>query len=281
MERQTTLGRTVFFDGVGLHGGQRCRLTLAPAEADTGIRWQRVDVVGRPIIPATVDNVGSTDRATTLRAGTTEVRTVEHVMAALAAMGVHNALVQLDGPEPPFADGAAAAFVRLVEQAGLVELDAPATVRRLTRPVWVSTDNAHIVALPATGFRISYTFVSEHPALPTQFAEHDVTPAEFRREIAAARTVGWLREVEALRRRGLALGITEDAAVVVGERELVHPMRFPNEVARHKVLDIIGDLALVGPFAAHIVAVRSGHRLHVELARRLVVQLTEEETNTV
>src|SRR5690606_16112368 len=235
--------------GVGLHGGRPCRMTLAPAPADTGIVWQRVDLPGRPAVPAAVEYVINTERATSIGRGEAIIRTVEHVMAALAAMGVDNALVQLDGEEPPFADGAAAEFVRLIQQAGVVELDAPRRVRVLTAPVWVGEGDGFIVALPAPHYRISYTFVTDHPALGTQFADFVIDAATFGRDIAPARTVGWLREVEALRRRGLGFGITADAAVVATDTGLLAPMRFPNEVARHKVLDIVGDLALAGRLA--------------------------------
>jgi UDP-3-O-acyl-N-acetylglucosamine deacetylase len=141
--RQTTLGAAVELAGVGLHGGRPCRMTLAPAPADTGIVWQRVDLPGRPAVPAAVEYVINTERATSIGRGEAIIRTVEHVMAALAAMGVDNALVQLDGEEPPFADGAAAEFVRLIQQAGVVELDAPRRVRVLTAPVWVGRRRFH------------------------------------------------------------------------------------------------------------------------------------------
>lgn len=276
--RQTTIGTPVTLDGVGLHGGGPCRLTLAPAPADTGIVWQRMDLPGRPTVPATVEYVVDTRRATTIGRGVARIRTVEHVMAALRALEVDNALVQLEGEEPPFADGAAATFVALIRSASVAPLDAPRRARRPRAPVWVSSGDAHMVALPSSEFRVSYTFVSDHPALRTQFADFAVDPDVFEHEIAPARTVGWLHEVEALRRSGLGLGITKDAAVVVGETDLVTPMRFANEVARHKVLDIVGDLALAGPVAGlHVIAVRSGHQLHVELARRLTQVIVEED----
>lgn len=278
MARQTTIDLAVSLDGVGLHGGRPCRLTLTPAPADTGIVWQRVDLPDRPIVPASVDNVVSTERATTIGIGDVRIRTVEHVMAALAAMRIDNVVVQVDGEEPPFADGAAADFVRLISEAGVVMLDAYRRERVLSAPVWVSMGDAHMVALPASEFRISYTFVTDHPALGTQFAEYVIEPDVFAREIAPARTVGWLHEVEALQRRGLGLGITKEAAVVVDETGFVSPMRFPNEVARHKALDMVGDLALAGPIAgAHVISIRSGHALHVELAKKLKQQFTEEE----
>lgn len=281
-ERQTTVAGEARFVGVGLHTGAPCTVTVAPASSDFGIRWRRTDLPDEPVIPARAEFVVATDRATTIGTGDARVQTVEHLMAALAGVGIHNALVRIDGPEPPFLDGAAAAFAAGLLEAGVAALDAPLRRRRLQRPVAASEGGAHIVALPADEFRVSYTFVSDSRALGVQFAEHRIARDEFVREVAPARTVGWLAEVEALRRRGLALGVTEDAAVVVDGDTLVTPMKFPNEVARHKVLDIVGDLALAGPFAAHVIALRSGHRLHVELARRLAAStstpFTEEET---
>ncbi|MBO8142156.1 MAG: UDP-3-O-[3-hydroxymyristoyl] N-acetylglucosamine deacetylase [Firmicutes bacterium] len=280
MDRQTTLGRPVSVAGVGLHSGRPCRLTLCPAPADTGVRWQRIDLAGEPVIPAAVECLAGTERCTALAAGPARVQTVEHVMAALAGMGVDNALIRLDAAEPPLADGSAAEFVRLIQSAGVVSLPAPRRVRRLDHPLWVSGDGAYLIALPADRLRISYTFVTDHPALGTQYADCIVDSATFAAELAPARTVGWAAEVEALQQRGLALGGTLEAAVVVGERELLTPQRFPNEVARHKCLDILGDLALVGPFVAHIIGVRSGHRLNAELARKLHIELAEEAVDT-
>lgn len=286
IRRQTTIGRTVHISGPGLHTGRSCSLAIAPAPAGYGIRWQRMDLPHKPIIPATISYVVNTDRATTIGVDGARVQTIEHVMAALAGLGIDNALVHVDGPEPPFADGAAGCFVRHIQEAGVVAQDAPRMTRTLPTPVAVSAGDAHIIALPATTFRISYTFVSDSPALGTQFAEHDIVPEQFARDVAPARTVGWLAEVEALQRRGLALGVTPDAAVVVDGNKLLGPMKFPNEVARHKVLDIVGDLALAGPFTAHVIALRSGHALHVQLARKLgavlvapAVASTEEEFN--
>lgn len=278
--RQTTIAKKVSLSGVGLHSGHRCTLTIEPAPANSGLRWQRTDLPGKPVIEATVGRVINTDRATTIGLDeTVQVRTIEHVMAALAGLHIDNALLRLDGIEPPFADGAAERFVHLLREAGIVTFQQPRRLRYLSAPVAVSAGDAQMVAFPARQLRVSYTFVSDHPALGTQFAEYTLTPDVFEREVAPARTVGWLAEVEALRRRGLALGVTSAAAVVVDETKLLAPMKFPNEVARHKVLDIVGDLALVGPFAAHIVALRSGHALHIELARRLEACLTEEETD--
>lgn len=280
MARQTTISSRVSLAGVGLHGGQPCRLSFVPAPVDTGIRWQRMDLPGQPAVPATVDYVVDTERATSIGVGSARVRTIEHVMAALAALRIDNVLVQVDADEPPFADGAAATFAELVQSAGITQLSAPRSVQTLRAPVGVSVGDAVLVALPAETFRISYTFVTDHPALGTQFADFVIEPDVFVADIAPARTVGWLHEVEALRRRGLGLGVTKEAAVVVGDSELITPMRFPNEVARHKVLDIIGDLALAGPVRAHVIGLRSGHALHVELARRLKQHLMEEADRT-
>lgn len=279
-----TLAGSVTVRGVGLHTGRDVTLAFHPAPSYSGIVWRRVDLPGRPAIAAgvagarhLVDHVTRTERATTLEANGAGVQTVEHVMAALAGMGVDDAYVEVDGPEAPLLDGSALEFARLLGQVGLKEQGVESPWPRLARPVYYEEGDAVLVALPASGFTLHYTFTSDHPALGCQYAQFSIGPEEgpqsfgprFLREIAPARTVGWLHEVEALRRRGLALGASMDSAVVVDEERLLTPLRLPHEVARHKVLDLMGDLFLVGRFQARVVALRTGHRHHVAFARAL------------
>lgn len=280
-----TLAGSVSARGVGLHSGREVTIAFHPAPIHAGIVWRRVDLPGKPAIAAggatgatyLVEHVTRTERATTLEANGACVQTVEHVMAALAGLGVDDAYVEVDGPEAPLLDGSALEFGRLLSRAGLREQGVQSPWPRLTRPVYVQEGDALLVALPASGFTLHYTFTSDHPALGCQFAQFSIGAGEsphafgprFLQEIAPARTVGWLHEVEALRRRGLALGASLDSAVVVDEERLLTPLRLPHEVARHKVLDLMGDLFLVGPFQARVVALRSGHRHHVALARAL------------
>ena len=277
--RQSTLQDAVTFSGVGLHSGSKCSVTLRPAPAGTGIVFRRIDLEGSPHIPAVVENVARTDRCTTIEAGSASVSTIEHLMAALRGMEVDNALVDVDGPEVPIADGSAAPFVRLIEQAGVAALDAPRRVVAVDRPTWVRSGDKVAVALPHDGFRVSFTFTNDHkhPALSDLFAEFDVSPEVFVEEIAPARTIGWLSEVETLRKNGLALGATMDMAVVIGHDRVLTPMRFHNEPVRHKVLDLIGDLYLAGFVRAHVICVRSNHAMNTSLARKIAWGKQEAE----
>lgn len=268
---QNTLRDAVTIAGAGIHTGADCSATLKPAPAGTGIVFRRVDVEGAPQIPATVENVVRTDRCTTIGNGSVTVSTIEHLMAAFRGLEIDNAYIDIDGPEVPIADGSAATFVKLLEEAGIAALDAPRVVTTVDEPIWVRDGNKVAVALPDDGFRVSFTFTNDHdhPALSDLYAEVDVNPSTFAEEIAPARTIGWLSEVEKLRESGLARGATMDMAVVIGEDEVLTPMRFRNEPARHKVLDVIGDLFLTGFLQAHIVCIRSNHSLNTRLARAI------------
>lgn len=284
--RQHTLADTASVRGVGLHTGREVTLRFAPAPPGSGIVWRRSDVPGSPALSPGPDGllpwVTRTERATTLGRGDAAISTVEHVMAALAGLGIDNATVEVDGPETPLMDGSAAPFVDCLRAVGVVAQDAPRAWRRLREPVWYEDGDAVLVALPAPALSVSYTFVSDHPALGCQHADFRIGPEEeretyagrFRDEVAPARTVGWLHEVEALWARGLARGASMEAALVVDEERLLTPPRLANEAARHKLLDLLGDLYLLGPVQARIIALRSGHRHHVAFAR-LLARATE------
>jgi len=269
--RQRTLRQEVTFTGTALHTGATCSVTLRPAPAGSGIVFRRVDLAGSPEIPAVVGNVRSTDRCTTLGVGGATVATVEHLMAALRGMEIDNALVDVEGPEVPIADGSAGPFVELIERAGAVELDAPRIVTAVEKPTWVRVGNKVAVALPHDTYRVSFTFTNDHnhPVLSDLYAEFDVCQKTFVEEIAPARTIGWLSEIEKLRESGLALGATMDMAVVIGEDRVLTPMRYCNEPVRHKILDVIGDLYLIGFLRAHIVCVRSNHFMNTRLAQAI------------
>lgn len=268
--RQRTVAQPVVLEGAGLHTGLPVRMKILPAEAGEGIIFYRTDRPGSPPVPADPEHLVPGRRCTALGWGAEEaVQTVEHLLAALRGLEVDNARVELDGPEVPAGDGSAAVYVRLLEEAGLVELPDPRRWLRLEEPLAVSAGEANLVALPAEELRITYVFVSPHPAVGTQYADWRINPEIFRREIAPARTVGFLEEVEALQRQGLARGATAEMAVVIGPRGYLGPLRFPDEVARHKVLDVVGDLALAGFLRAHIIALRSGHALNAALTRKI------------
>lgn len=270
--KQRTVAREVSVEGIGIHTGEAATVRIRPAPCDFGIRFRRVDLEGEPEVPATVEHVGQTRRCTCLVNGTASVSTVEHLMAALRGLEIDNALVEIDGPEVPIVDGSALPFVEALEKAGSVEQESDRKILAVKEPVWVRSGNRFAVALPLDGFRVSFTFTNDHkhPALSDLFAEFDIEPELFRREVAPARTVGWLSEVEALKASGLVRGATMDVAVVFGPEEVLTPLRYPDEPVRHKILDLVGDLYLAGHLHAHIVAVRSAHALNYELSKAIL-----------
>lgn len=279
MSQQTTLLNAVRYADIGLHSGAPVELALKPAPAGTGIRFVRTDLPGLPSVQAAADRVTSVMRATTLENGAARVFTVEHLMAALYALQVDNCIVELSAAEAPVGDGSAAPFVALVEQAGICKLAAPRKPFVVSEPITVADQQRSIQVLPYNGLKISFTSFNPHPLLGEQFAEFEITPAIFASEIAPARTVGFLHEVEALQAKGLALGGNLHNTLVYDAQTSLNPARFTDELVRHKILDVIGDLALLGrPLCGHIVAVQSGHAMNTELAKKLwdIVQNDEK-----
>lgn len=270
MLRQTTLASVTRYSGIGLHSGRSASITLRPAPAGTGIVFARTDLPGSPRVRACTANVTGTMRATTLEDGTAKVFTVEHLLAAFAAMGVDNCLVDIDAVEPPVADGSSLPFVRLIQEVGVVEQDEPVSIFSVKETIAVRLPDKFIAIMPYDGFRISFTSVNPHPMLGVQFGDFELTPSIFETEIAPARTIGFMHEVEALKAQGLALGGTLENAIVYDHEKALTPLRFPDELVRHKILDIIGDLALAGRVRGHIVAVKSSHAINTELARMIV-----------
>ena len=270
MTYRRTLLRDVTCTGIGLHSGKPVRLALRPAPPDHGIRFFRTDAGVE--IPATLGNVGRQDYATTLSVKGVSVDTVEHLLAALSALGVDDAQVELDGPEVPVLDGSAAPWVMLLHEAGL----RPQPVRRLFLRVLSPVEIIHGAKvarlLPSDHFEIAYTISFDHPLLRHQSACFSVTQATFEEELASARTFGFLRDVEAMRKAGLALGGSLENAIVIGETGVLNNrLRFEDEFVRHKILDAIGDLALLGhPLLARLEAHRAGHAIHTALARKLL-----------
>jgi UDP-3-O-[3-hydroxymyristoyl] N-acetylglucosamine deacetylase len=246
-------------------------LSLRPAAAGSGIRFRRADLDGVEI-PATVDNVDRLHYATGLSRNAETVRTVEHLLAALVGLGVDNVVVDLDQPEVPIMDGSAASFVYLLHEAGLRRLSAPRRYLKMFRPVSLSRGDKRIALYPSDHFKVTYSISFDHPLLRHMSRTLTVTETSFVDEIAPARTFGFLKEVEMLRRKGLALGGSLENAVVLGDTGILNSrLRFEDEFVRHKILDAIGDLALVGhPLIGHLVAHCGGHALHASFARRIV-----------
>jgi UDP-3-O-[3-hydroxymyristoyl] N-acetylglucosamine deacetylase len=270
MAYRRTLKRGVGCTGIGLHSGRPVRLDLKPAHAEHGIRFRRTDVGVE--IPAHLDHLGRLDHATTLSRDGVSVETVEHLLSALYAMGVDDALVEVDGPEIPVMDGSAAPFVILIHEAGLRPLKESRRYLKLLRPVEVVRGGKWARLSPSDHFRVSYTIGFDHPLLRHQTASMRVGADTYAEAIAPARTFGFLREVEMLRKAGLALGGSLENAIVIGETGVLNQkLRFEDEFVRHKILDAIGDLSLLGhPVVGHLEASKAGHSLHAALARAVL-----------
>ncbi len=269
--KQQTLGSSVSLDGVGVHSGEEARLTLHPAEPGRGIVFRRSDLDGEPEIPADLDHVVATDLGTTLGLDE-EVRvlTVEHLMAALSSQGVDNAVVELTGPEIPIRDGSFQDYVKAIRDAGVVEQDADARVIDLVEPVSVEgSGGGSYVAAPAGALRVSGSIDFDHPAIGRQYAAFELGADRFAEDLAPARTFGFVTQWDALREQGLARGANLENTVVLDDGEiLTEDLRFPDEFVRHKIGDVLGDLALLGGrLRAHVVAERPSHAGNVALAR--------------
>ncbi len=270
MVNQRTLKAESVCEGVGLHSGVSTRMIVAPAPENTGVVFERVDMEGA-LIEASLDNIIESRFCTTLGKDGVEVRTVEHLLAALVGMGVDNVLVRLNGPEVPAVDGSAMPFVGLVEAAGLREQNARRLLLRVTGPIEVRDGEKCISVFPYPGLKFSCVIDYEHPALGRQAYSVDLQNGQFSRQLARARTFGFLKDASYLRQRGFALGASLANVVLIGGRRVVNGgLRFSNEFVRHKILDTIGDLSLLGmPLLGHVVANKAGHSLNLALAERI------------
>ncbi len=269
---QRTVSREITLKGVGLHSGEAASLTFRPAEPGTGLRFQRSDLPGRPEVPADLDHVTGTELGTTLGQGDATVRTVEHVLAALGALQIDNALIEVSGPEVPIRDGSFQDYAAALADARPVEQAAEARVISVSEPVAVTgADGQSYVATRGDRLRVSATIDFGHEAIGRQFGSFLVDEAAFRTELAPARTFGFKADAEALRARGLARGASLENTVVLDERGVMNgALRFEDEFLRHKVGDLVGDLALLGArLHAHVVAERPSHKGNIALAEAL------------
>jgi UDP-3-O-[3-hydroxymyristoyl] N-acetylglucosamine deacetylase len=271
---QQTIAEKVSCTGIGLHSGAPTQLTLHPARAGEGIHFVRTDG-GSPVeIPARSSEVSSTRLATTLGRGDASVRTVEHLLSALYGLGIDNVKVELDGPELPVMDGSAAAFVYLIRSAGVFRQREHRRTLRMRKPIEIRDGDRSIRVEPARDLRVHYAVDFEHPAIGRQeLALAPLDPDSFEREIASARTFGFLRDVRALWGAGLARGGSPDNTVLLDESRVINPggLRWPDEFVRHKVLDLCGDLALLGmPLQGHVFVERGGHALHQQLVAAIL-----------
>ncbi len=280
MTRQQRTIKTAFeFEGVGLHSGENVKVRVLPAKQDHGIEFLRTDVEDAQPIPANVSFFTDKERRSRLQRGPVYVDTVEHLLAACSGLGVDNLLVEMSGAEMPGMDGSAKEFVELIHQAGLVEQRAEARVFKLNKAVYVQHGDATLVALPCEeeNLILQYTASFDEPGVGSGSVRYEITPEVFEKEIAPARTFCLASEVEALQAAGLGKGATRENTVVLGDPKT--KMRLEDEPVRHKLLDLLGDLRLLGAgLQAQIIATRSGHRTNAELVRKLLDQMQEEET---
>src|ERR1700682_6115809 len=283
-ELQRTLARSASVSGTSLHTGERVTLKLQPAPVDFGLKFKRKDRQDEPTIDATIANLKTVERATTIGEGSMRVHTVEHVLSSLSAMGVDNATVEMDANEPPIGDGSARSYVDVIKRAGVTAQEAPRKFFEVREPMHVeSKTGALLVLLPDDKFRISCTQAGPNNRF-TQFLSMEITPATFEREIAPARTFVYYEDVEGLMEKNLIKGGSlENAIVVRGEAVLSkEPLRFADEFVRHKILDIIGDLALFSQrIRGHVIAVKPGHATNAELARALAREFARRSSMAV
>ena len=277
--KQRTIGKDASVKGKALHTGQDVTLTIKPGAPNTGIVFRRTDVFGKPEIRPVSEMVTELERKTTVTSDTIKLHTIEHVLSALSGMSIDNAIVELDASEPPIVDGSARPFTTLIHQAGIVEQDAVREVFTLTQPITINEGSRSIIALPFDGLRITCTSADDR-GIHTQHLTIDVDPETYEAQIAPARTFTIYEDIEELLKKGLIQGGSLDSAIILKGDKVVskEPLRFKEELVRHKILDIIGDIVLAGVrLKAHIIAVRPGHALNSRLAAAIRKQWLESK----
>ncbi|MCL5773038.1 MAG: UDP-3-O-acyl-N-acetylglucosamine deacetylase [Firmicutes bacterium] len=268
--RQRTIAKNIEIQGKGLHTGKGSSLLLKPSPENSGVVFLRTDQPGSVPIPARIDWLDKAERCTAIGKFPNVVMTVEHLMAALYGIGISNVCVEIKGDEVPALDGSAAPFVKFLEDAGIIEQDEPEAELFVDKPVWCGRKDSLIFAVPARELRITYVAKFNHPLVGTQMLELAITPESFKKEIAPSRTFGFWEEVQGLWNRNLALGGDLENAILIMENSYSTPLRFEDEVVRHKMLDMVGDIALLGsPLRAHIIAVKGSHSLNMEFLKIL------------
>lgn len=272
-KNQKTLAGPVSMTGMGLFTGQKVEIVLKPAEPGFGICFQRVDLPNKPLLPAQVQYVRGTPRCTILGTNGTTVQTVEHLLAAVKAFEIDNLLIEISGPEVPIGDGSGMPFVELIDEAGIQYQKKSKTFYHLSAPIFWSQGDVHLVALPSDDFKVSYTLnYPNSEILRSQFHTLVITEDNVKEQIAPCRTFSLYEETVTLIEQGLIKGGSLENAVIIKGDAILNPegLRFPDEMARHKILDLLGDLSLVGfSFFAHIIAIRSGHFSNTSFAKEL------------
>lgn len=271
--KQRTLMNEVGCTGIGLHTGEKVKINLKPAPANSGIKFVRTDLKGHPEVEVRFDNVFDTTLATTIGTNGCKVSTIEHLMAAFFGLGIDNAVVELDGPEVPIMDGSAAPFVFLIKSGDIREQKSPKQFIVIKKPFKVDDGNRSVSIYPSKELKITYMIDFQHPLLRNQEYELTFSGRDFVREISTARTFGFMKDVETLKKNGLARGGSLDNAVVIDDFRIINEdgLRFDDEFVRHKILDFIGDISIVGsPIIGHFVVKKSGHFLNQQMLRKLM-----------
>ena len=275
MNKQKTIAREIMYSGIGLHSGAEVKMKLSPAPVDTGIVFIRTDLPNKPRIKAIASNVTSTLRATTIGDGEIKVFTIEHLMSALFASDIDNCYIELDNEEPPVVDGASEVFVKLLSEAGSVEQDKMRQEIVIKKVYRIDDKERFVMVVPYDGFRVSFTSLNPHPLIGTQYYDFTFDIDAYKQEIAPARTIAYEKEVEALHKMGLGLGGNLENVIVYNDEGWMNKLRYADELVRHKILDIIGDLRLAGVLKAHVIAVKSGHELNTKLAKKILVDFVK------
>lgn len=270
---QKTIRKRTEVQGAGLHSGKPCTLTFVPAPANTGVHFVRADLEGRPSVKVSAQAVTATGYQTTLSGPAFSVATVEHCMSAISALRIDNLLIELDGPEIPICDGSAKEFLAALHRVGMVEQDQPRKYCYVTQPIYFAEGEKQAYVVPYHGLRVTVTIDFPHPSIGRQKLDLDINDQSFTREIASARTFGFMKDVEALQSRGLALGGSLDNAIVLDDQGILNPegLRFNDEFVRHKTLDALGDLVTLGmPLMGHVVLYKAGHDVMNKLIRKII-----------
>jgi len=269
MQYQNTITKAVTYTGIGLHSGLEVCITMKPAPVDTGIVFIRVDLEGRPQIAAASENVTSTIRATTIGNEEVKVFTIEHLLSALHALCIDNCFIEINAEEPPVADGSSLIFFELIQSVG-IEVQTKLREEIIIDKVYRIDDGERfIMILPYDGFRVSFTSLNPHRLIGIQYGDYDIEQETYYKEVAPARTIAYEAEIEALKKMGLGLGGTFENVIVYNDEGWLNKLRFEDELVRHKILDVVGDLRLAGIVRGHVIAVKSGHELNVQLAKKI------------
>ncbi len=278
--KQKTLKKSISFSGIGVHTGTVVSMRFLPAREGSGVSFKRIDLPGNPEIPATIEYVCDvSSRCTTLGIKDVRIYTVEHVLAALKAYEIDNVIIEISALEPPVGNGSSDVFVEMIEEAGVEEQTLTIPTVKLHHPIFISENDVHLVALPHDGYKISYTLDYPDSKVLKQFQSFEITPETFKKEISSCRTFSRYEEVSALMDRGLIKGGSLENGVIIKEDVVFskNGLFFPDEMVRHKILDIIGDFSLIGfNFHAHVISIRSGHATNYAFAKKIYNYITME-----